>query len=260
MAEQSLHASSHLMSPKWVIIITIISEALKPETKAQVPQQMNEQSPRLSRGLSEATSHSSGLYTHNVSKPSTACLCSRGIHQLPMEMVAAMPQDECEDFLLSPSMPLGQLSCAGTVSVFRKKPRNSYCFLPWNVSRLLRSHRDLRHSWQFTRCCYYPHQTFWLSRVVVSLPRDHCHSRAIAPHTWGMRKVTADSSWESSSRNFFERLHHCLLLKSYYLSCISLKSSYFDPHLSIPSLDVQNAPRLISSFPVIYYYYFFASP
>lgn len=71
----------------------------------------------------------------------------------------------------------------------------------------------------------------------------------------GDEKGYTDGSWEFSSTNFFERLHHRFLLRSYYLSCISLKSSYFDPHLSISSLWCPECSLTHLQLFCIYYFY-----
>lgn len=237
MAEQSLHALSYLMSPQWVTIITIISETLKPETGAQVPQQMNERSPRLSWGF---------VWIHITHFRSIDTQCVKTVYSLPLQQK-------------NKSVAHGDGGRHAPRGVWRFSSLSLHAPgaapLCWDS----KSPRELRHSWQYARCHHYPHQTFWLSRVVVSLYRAHSRSPAIAPHTWGMRKATADSSWGSSFRNFFERLHHRLLLKSYYLSYISLKSSYFDPHLSISSLWCPECPLTYLQLSCIYYF-FSASP
>lgn len=243
MAEQSLfYASSHLMSPKWVTIITIISETLKPETGAPVPQQMNGQSPRLGWGF---------VWIHITLFMSIDTQCVKTVYPLPLQQ-------------RNKSVAHGDGGRHAPRGVWRFSSLSLHApgaaLLCWDS----KSPRELRHSRQYARCHHYPHQTFWLSRVVVSLYRAHSRSPAIAPHTWGMRHIGNEKGCSRQlMRVLIEKLlwklHHCLLLKSYYLSCISLKSSYFDPHLSISSLWCPKCPLTYLQLSCIYYF-FSASP
>lgn len=78
--------------------------------------------------------------------------------------------------------------------------------MTWDISWLLRNHREFRNSWQLPMCYPCCHQAFWLSRsgllVQCPVPLLDCRSLQV---DWKSLTSVANSLWESKDRISFSR-------------------------------------------------------